>query len=481
MKRLSIRLRLTLWYFCFFALAGLLLSVASWFLLERGLTSLMHHEMEERVEDLEAFLDSHAANTSLDDLRAEVLKEYRYKDEGKWLQVRDERGNWLYFSNRNKVANAIAPLSQAPSAMFIFRPDPGHSFRTLSTEVEAQGHRYSVSTAISADKSIAILSQFRSDLLLLVPPVLFVAVLVGHFLSRKALDPVAAIIAEVRHINERNLNIRLPAIPAEDELSRLSETLNQMLERIDAAFRSVRSLTANASHELRTPLSLIRTRVEIALCFPRAEDYYRQTLEEVQAETLRMTSLIENLLALARSDAGATQPELQPVELAGLVSKAVDEWRPTAERQLLDLKGSDIQSPVWVLGHRESLERVLRILIENACRYTLSGGWIAVRVSVEEQNATLAVEDSGIGIDENDLERIFDRFYRVPQTDNTIRSGSGLGLSLAKWIVGQHRGTIFVESRLGAGSTFSVQLPTYAPVGGTKAELLDQETLSQRN
>jgi signal transduction histidine kinase len=458
---LSIRSRLTVWYFCFFALAGLLLSVASWFLLQRSLDVLMLHELDERVEDLESFLAAHSTDTSLETLRTETMQEYRSKDEGKWLQVRDQGGNWIYYSSRSRVANDIPPLSQAPAAILPFKPAKGHYLLTYTREVQAYGHTYSVSTAISADRSVLILARFRRDLLLMVPGVLLAAGIVGHFLSRTALEPVASIVSEVRRINERNLSTRLPAIPTKDELSLLSETLNEMLERIDAAFRSVRLLTVNTSHELRTPLSLIRTRVEIALCFPRTADYFRSAFEEVQAETLRMTSLIDDLLSQARYEAGATQPELQPIEVTALMAKAAREWAPTAELISLDLKMGEAAGPAWVLAHPESLERVIRTLIENACHYTPSGGWVRLHVRESECEVVLSIEDNGVGIDEKDLPHIFQRFYRGQQPLNKVQTGSGLGLSLAKWIVDQHRGSIVVESTLGEGSCFRVVLPAH--------------------
>lgn len=131
---------------------------------------------------------------------------------------------------------------------------------------------------MSASLSAQILGSFRMDLWLLAPAVLLSALTAGYLLSRRALHPVAAIVAEARRINDHNLSIRVPVIQTGDELAELSDTLNQMLERIETAFRSVRSLTANASHELRTPLSLIRTRVDIALCFPRSIEEYRAIL-----------------------------------------------------------------------------------------------------------------------------------------------------------------------------------------------------------
>jgi len=315
--------------------------------------------------------------------------------------------------------------------------------------------------AISADSSALILSRFGRDIWLLVPIVLVIAGIVGHFLSRKALNPIVSIIKDVRRINDRNLSTRLPTFDTHDELALLSETLNQMLERIDTAFRSVRTLTANSSHELRTPLSLIRTRVEIALCFPRSADQYRTVLEEVQADTVRTTALIENLLALARYDAGIAEPELRPVEITSLVSKAAQEWALTAERLSLQLQITETVKPVWVLGDVGALERAMRMLIDNACRYTQPGGWIRLGVNENADVVCISVSDSGIGIADHEQARIFERFYRAQQSQESRQAGSGLGLSLAKWIVEQHQGSITVTSKVGAGSSFRISLPTY--------------------
>jgi len=388
------------------------------------------------------------------------MQEYRVKDEGKWLQLLDQSGNWLYYSSRGGIARPIPPLPSSPGKLIPFVPVSPHSLRTYSREVQAGGHTYRVYMAISADSSVSILSRFGRDIWLLVPIVLVIAGVVGHFLSRKALNPIASIIKDVRRINDRNLATRLATFHTHDELSLLSETLNQMLERIDTAFRSVRTLTANSSHELRTPLSLIRTRVEIALCFPRSADQYRAVLEEVQADTVRTTALIENLLALARYDAGIAQPELQPVEITSLVSKAAQEWALTAER----LQLAEMVTPVWVLGDAEALERAIRMLIDNSCRYTQAGGWIRLSVSENGDVVCISVTDSGIGIAEHEQSHIFERFYRAQQSQESRQAGSGLGLSLAKWIVEQHQGSITVTSKVDEGSSFRISLPAHVAV-----------------
>jgi signal transduction histidine kinase len=421
----------------------------------------MHHELEERVDDVKSYLSKRSSGLNLQQLRDELMQEYRQKDEGKWLQVIDDEGDWLYFSSRDSVADPIPSIPSEPGELVPFHSRKKHSLRFYSSQVQAQGHRYFVSTAMSASRSEEILRGFRVDLWLLVPAVLLSAMTAGYLLSRKALSPVASIVAEARRINDLNLSIRVPVIHTRDELAELSETLNQMLDRIETAFRSVRSLTANASHELRTPLSLIRTRVDIALCLPRSREEYHSILEDVQSEMEGMTSLVENLLSLARADAGTAQMELQPVLITDLVVQMVQEWLPIAERLALDLRLTELKSPIQVLGNQESLQRLLRILLDNACRYTPSGGWIALNVTEDENLVTLAVEDSGIGIAEHDLARIFERYYRSQKPQHQEQNGSGLGLSLAKWIADQHMASIAVNSTPGVGSCFRVIFPEF--------------------
>jgi heavy metal sensor kinase len=457
----TIRLRLTLLYFSFFALAGVLLSLASWLLLERSLTALMLHELDERIDDIQAFLTGRPADTDI--RRAELLREYRLKDEGKWLQITDSRGTWLYFSDRSRVADPMPPFPAAQGNLRPFVPARGHLLRTLTRDLAVEGQFFHVSMAISADRSAVILAQFRRDLWLLVPLVIISAAVAGHFLSRKALDPVQLIVAKVRRINDRNLSTRLSVSRVNDEMSLLSQTLNEMLERIDSAFRSVRVLTANASHELRTPLSLIRTRLEIALCFPRTPEYYRVALEEVLAEAVRMSALIDDLLILARHDAAAAQTMLLPIDLSLVLSKTASEWSATAERLSLDLQVDGSREPLWVLADLDLIERMLRILVDNACRYTPSGGWVRLESKVCGNRIVAAVRDSGVGIAEQDLPRIFDRFFRAHEPQHQEQRGSGLGLALARWIAEQHKTSITVSSTVGSGSRFEFSLPQFRP------------------
>jgi signal transduction histidine kinase len=478
MNHWPIRVQLTVRYFLFFSAAALLLVFSSWLLLKKSLVSTAQSELEERTEDLAGFLRRQPQDATLEQTRIALKREYAGRDEGKYLLIIDQSGEWLYFSQRRSIATPMLPLPpRSPGVTPDFhRPAP--MLQSFACTIQVDGSTYGVATGLSFRRSQVLLHLFARSLLLLTPVLLILAALAGHLLSRKALAPVAAISAEARRINETNLSVRLPLLETRDELQDLSETLNQMLARIDTAFGSVRAFTANASHELRTPLSLIRTRVEIALCFPRSAEYYKTTLEQVQATTVHMTALLESLLTLARADANVETISLTPVSLDLLVMEAADHWRPFTQRQGLTLSIVGNGAPRWVMGDITALRRCTAILMENACRYTESGT-VEIGLEAEPGFVTLLVKDTGIGIAPQHMPHLFERFYRGNGArrangfgegePHRAKNGSGLGLSLAKWIVDQHHAELLVESRLGAGSCFRIRLPACATTANASA------------
>ena len=306
MRGLPIRLRLTLWYCAMFATAAVLLSVSSWWMLRRSLMATEYHELQERAEDVQLVLKQLGPDVNPDVLQQRFAEIYQVKDDGKYLQVLDQNGDWLYRSKRmiDQGLRPARPDDLPPQGTMIEFHQGTRYVRALTYAIHANGRAYSVQTGMALNKSMVLLSAFGGQLLLLTPAVLVLAAVGGHFMSRKALAPVAAIATEARRINDRNLDVRLPITATKDEISHLSETLNQMLARVESGVRSMRDFTANAAHELRTPLALIRTEVEVALSKPRAAAEYREACEQVQMETVRMTGLIDSLLILARADAG---------------------------------------------------------------------------------------------------------------------------------------------------------------------------------
>jgi heavy metal sensor kinase len=460
MRPLPIRLRLTLWYCAMFATAAVLLSVSSWWMLRRSLMATEYHELQERAEDVQLLLKQLGPDATLNVLQQKFDEIYQVKDDGKYLQVMDQDGNWLYRSKRmiDEGLRLAAP-GDLPSQGTIVEFHQGTRYvRVLAYPIQANGRVYSVQTGIALNKSMVLLSAFGAQLLLLTPGVLVLAAIGGHFMSRKALAPVAAIATEARRINDRNLDVRLPIAETRDEISHLSETLNQMLARVESGVRSIRDFTANAAHELRTPLALIRTEVEVALSKPRAAEEYREACEQVQMETVRMTGLIDSLLILARADAGMEVLRFELVNANQLAFEVGEKWKTAMRLAFLDFSVGTPAEPVFVQADMNALQRLLTILLDNAVRYSQPGGSVSLRVAREGGLVLFTVHDAGIGIAPEHQPRIFDRFYRVDRTRGTTSRGSGLGLALAKWIAEKHGTTVSVESVVGKGSSFTFAL-----------------------
>lgn len=464
MKALPIRIRLTLWYFAMFATAACLLSIASWWMLRRSVDATEYHDLQERAEDVQLLLLHENPNRSIDELRQDLTQIYSIKDDGKWLQVADQDGHWIYRSKRMLAESPDLPRpEQLPATGTVAEFHQGTRYvRILAYPIRVRDKEYSVQTGIALNKSMALLKSFGTDLLLLTPAMILLASLGGHWMSRKALRPVALLAVEARRINDRNLDTRLPVPETEDEIGDLSSTLNQMLERIDRAFASVRAFTGNASHELRTPITLLRTEIEVALIRPRTGEEYRATLSHLHQETIQMTKLVENLLSIARADAGAERANLQPMNLNELLHRIDRDWIDSMHLAGLNFR-TEIESEGVVLGDPSTLPRLLTILLENARKYTPAGGTVVLSAADESSSVRIAVRDTGVGISRKDLPRIFDRFYRGQQAGAAELNGSGLGLALGKWIAERHGTQLVVESVPGHGSSFSFTLLRNTP------------------
>jgi signal transduction histidine kinase len=468
--QLPIRIRLSISYFVIFSLAGILLCFSSYVMARRSLYIAVNHELDEHIDDVRDFFAAHDLAGDYDRARAETSAEFSLKDDGKWLQIQDQQGRWIYRAKRMMVApHDLPPASALPPQGIVAEFEAGakrvHSLRRCFT---LEGHTFVVETGATLTKTDQTLHLFRNGLLLISPAVFLMAGLAGHVLSRRALNPVAAIAREAQRIHDTNLQIRLPDLKTRDELAHLSATLNEMLERIESGVRSVRDFTAYASHELRTPVALIRTEADLALQFERTNQEYREAIEVISTEALRMSSLLDSLLFLARADSGAEQVHLRALDARGLCVQACEKWRPILECAQLQLRANLPAGPVPVLADPLYLQRLLAIILENASKYTPAHGVVKLTLEIEDDIARFVINDTGIGIPPKDRGHIFERFRRGSNVQEANDHGSGLGLALAAWIAKQHRTTIGVESELGCGSTFSWTLPL-APDSCAKA------------
>jgi two-component system, OmpR family, heavy metal sensor histidine kinase CusS len=304
-----------------------------------------------------------------------------------------------------------------------------------------------------------ILGEFEATLLAAIPIVILAAAGVGWLLSRRALAPVDRITRAARAINAADLSARLPVAQSGDELQRLSETLNDLLQRLQSAFERVTRFTADASHELRTPVGVIRTTAELALRHPRNADEYRAALGEVVTETERLTRLIEDLLTLARADAARPPIAGHPLDLAACARDAVAAVTPLADEKRLTVALAAPDGRVRVEGDNEALRRVCLILLDNAIRHSPPAGRIEVAIAETGRHAVLEVRDSGPGIAPVDLPHLFERFYRGDRVRSPGSGGTGLGLAIAQTIVEQHDGRITAANHTDGGAVFTVSLP----------------------
>jgi len=322
----------------------------------------------------------------------------------------------------------------------------------------------SVEVAQSLTDVDKTLERLRLALILGIPFALLLAGAGGRLLASRALEPVDRITQMARSISATDLSRRIN-LGRQDELGRLAGTFDEMIDRLERAFQEQRQLTADVSHELRSPLTVLEAQTTLALRRSRNAAEYRQVLASVQEEVERMSVMVNQLLMLARADAGQEPVIRQPLCVADVAQPVVDGMRPLVGQKGVHLD-LDADPNVWIQGDPDRLRQLLLNLLDNALRHTPAGGRVDVRVARVRERAVLAVADTGEGIAAEDLPHIFQRFYRGDRARHRGMGNSGLGLAIAKWVVEAHGGRIDVSSTPGCGATFTVTLPVSAAVTG---------------
>ena len=382
---------------------------------------------------------------------------------GPLVRMLDTQGRTVY------ISPAFHALS-LPAASFT-KPLNGNSWQSTVTASNGQAVRI-YSMALTDNSSIfgvlqvgESLAQLTSTLqsvtialLLITPFVLLLGAFGSYWLAKRAFRPILHLTRTAREIKAGDLHRRVPVPHSRDEVHNLALTLNEMIGRLDQAFTQQRRFVADASHELRTPVTAIRSMIEVALEDSLSLDEYHEILSEIKAESERLGSIINDLLVLARADEDQLLLDHEPVRLDLLASDVADTMEPLANERGITLLLQALE-PATVMGDTARLIQVMMGLVDNALAYTNAGGTVTLNVEARDEVACLTVRDTGIGIGEEDKAHIFERFYRADPARSRAAGGSGLGLSIAQWMIQAHGGTITVESQLGQGSTFMVTLP----------------------
>jgi two-component system OmpR family sensor kinase len=333
--------------------------------------------------------------------------------------------------------------------------------RLLSVPVQIGNHDYAIQVATSLADANASVRLARLLFLAVSAGILGAVVLTGAMLARTVLRPIDQIVRRARMIGELALAERLPHPGTQDEMARLVETLNDMLARIEQSFEAQRRFTADASHELRSPLSRLRAELEVTLRRPRERAKYEEVLRSCLSEVERLSHLTGELLMLARLDAGGPPEAPVPVDLISILHEAVKRLSHEALLRNVTL-AMEVPPEVTVSIASAALSHVVTNVMDNAVKFSPVGSEVRVSVAIEKGAAVVVVSDAGPGILEEEVPRIFERFYRGQVARQMEAPGVGLGLAICRALVEGQGGKISVDSAPGGGATFRIRLPLAA-------------------
>lgn len=465
----TIRARLTALYFLVLAASFTGFFWICDYGFQKSINTAVNDASKRNLDTVRGVLERHISQGS-PDLTQELTRLSGLWESGAIFEVAGPDGKWLYRSPRFLSADPALRPAAREGTSFQTTNLEALQYRIARQQIALNGNIYLVDAAVPTEPFDQALDNFRIIEKRYLPLLVILASLLGYWLSARALAPVSRIIQGAERVGVRNLSRRLEVPRAKDELRRLTEHLNAMLDRIEASVKRITQFTADASHDLRTPLALIRTNAELVLRRPRSESEYREALHRILVTSEETTELIEQLLMLARADANVAQLKMEPTELYKIVRAAGQKARMLAAGKGLSFSESGPPCSLTLLANAAALERLLLSVVDNAVKYTPPSGHVALVLSVQGSQAVIEVRDTGIGIAEQDLPHVFERFYRADQTRSRETRGSGLGLSIAKWIAETHNGSIELRSRPGQGTTVIIRLPLTSEIGDNAFE-----------
>jgi heavy metal sensor kinase len=461
----SIKFRFTLWYLLILAATLILLCAGVYFLLSQTLYRSLDDSLQKDATEM-----SRSATVYEDISRGDIKQPPR-----DLLMLCFYSGDELVrISDKNRYIlddETVKQVIRDKRLLFTANSTGEEKLRCFGTQLPREnedsiprifpreGEKRPV--VLIVGRPVAQIEESLNELLrvfiIAIPACLAIAGGGGIFLSRRVLKLVDTITQTALEIEESDLGRRID-VKTKDELGRLALTLNQMIGRLEKAFQRQKEFTSDASHELRAPLAIIQAESTLALQKDRDASSYRQSLETVSQEVENMAKIIDQLLMLARSDAGKSQLIFEEINLAEVLQDLTSDINVLCQDKGLSLE-INTGAQVSIQGDKVNLRRLFLNVLDNAIRYTPHGGIISISLSQEAQTAFVTITDTGVGISKEHIPHIFDRFYRVDKARSRAEGGSGLGLAICRQIVEAHGGGISVASQAGQGSTFSIRLP----------------------
>jgi heavy metal sensor kinase len=453
----SVRTRLTLWYAGVVAVSLIAFALLVYYASAKVFYERQDEALRSTAETVaSAYMQELEEENSIPKANEVVLAEMVFPN--RYVEVTDADGRAVAWS-----ANLTGHVLTIPADKLANARQQTISFAVIDhlrvAVVPLSGNKDLGYAAVAEPLSVIeeSLRRLRREFFAGVPLVLLLASIGGYFLARKSLSPIALMDRQTQLITAQNLSARLDVMNERDELGGLGLTINQLLERLENSFKEQQRFIADASHELRTPLAVLRGETEVALSQSRRIDEYKASLNLIKDEAERLSRIVEDLFVLARQPADRRVVTKHPVRLDQIVAECGRAASVLAAQKDLNLR-VDPGTALSLNGDDELLQRMILNLLDNAVKYTPSGGEISVALIARNGDARLTVRDNGIGIPAKDQPHVFDRFYRVDKARSRAMGGAGLGLSIARQIAEAHGGTVSVESSA-QGSVFTIQLP----------------------
>ncbi|MZH04522.1 MAG: heavy metal sensor histidine kinase [Nitrospinae bacterium] len=462
----SIRSRLTAWYVILLALILILFSILLNYFLSKRLYESVDNSLTVSATVVATSATMRVSNSPLQGLNQFFDQFMREGNLNKFYRIYD--GSGQVGSRSSNITASQFPLSQSAYAEALegrnsyetFKVGGKHPIRVITMPVimdDKLVNLVQVGTSLEAVQET--LRNLRIFLFTAVPSVLIFAALFARFMARRALKPISRIIDTAREIGQgQELSQRIPVLKIKDELGQLALTFNEMMNRLENTFKQVRQFSSDASHELRTPLTVLKGQNELILSKPRKPEEYQEVISSNLEEINYMSKVLEDLFLLSKSDENQISLDCKQIDLKPLVEEICKHAEVLAEEKNIKIIIAFLEA-VQVKGDEVRLRQMIWNILQNGIKYTQCGGELKVSLQNEGEYALMVIQDTGIGIPEEDLEFIFNRFYRVDKARSRGEGGSGLGLSICRQIAEAHKGSIEVESKLGIGTRFKIHIP----------------------
>lgn len=443
--RFSITFKTTAAYILIFSIILLLLGTVISSLFAYFLFAQTNASLEKNSLVIDSFIHE---NT---ELPRNKIKNYA-AIEGITVILFDPSGQTIYRSSASNTAGSDSPRTQLSKNSYL---DRYHFYYEAPVKLPHGIRKIEISKQISQEETylMGLIIGLGTSFLL----ILLITAVIGASTSRRMLRPIDNMTRTARLISAGDLSTRLDPVDSHDELKELALTFNEMLDRIQHSFDQQNVFVSDASHELRTPISVIQGYANLLQRWGSEEpNVLAESIDAIKSEADYMKELVEKLLFLASTDKKKQRLESQPFPLHELITEVVKETGLIDSKHEISSMRNDA---IMLYGDRALIKQALRIFIDNSLKFTPAGGLIEISSVVQGKKALITVKDNGIGIAAEDLPQIFHRFYKADKSRNREGSGAGLGLSIAKWIIGQHQGELKVDSILGKGTTIIISLP----------------------